>query len=134
MEKYRERNADIMESVRRWQSRGNSITGRCLSLEAAVKRALEEGAPRFYLKREHVWKRLHERRHHRVPPHEKPHRRRMWQELEQALEKRQRERPGEGAWEALDYVLEYVRPSGYFITENYALRLVRREMRHKHKR
>lgn len=131
MEKINERNADILRSVERWQTRGNSATGRKLSLECAVRCALREGAPRFYLKREHVWKRLHERRR-RLPPHEKPHRRKMWQELEQALEQRLQERPGEGAWEALDYVLECVKPSSYFITEHYALKLVQRQMRSKH--
>lgn len=133
MEKYRERNADIVESVLRWQTAGDNATGRQLSLEKALKRALDEGAPRFYLTRDHVWKRLNERRRRRVPPHEKPHRRRMWAELEQALDERRKQCPWEGAWESLDYVLEHVRPSGYFITEKYALKLVQRELRRKPK-
>ncbi len=127
MENYEKRNADIVESVLRWQKKGNEFSGRRLSVEAAVRKALEEGAPRFYLTREHVWKRLHERRRC-LPPREKPHRRAMWEEMAAALAERQRQKPGESAWESLDYVLERVKPSSYFITEEYAMKLVKREL------
>lgn len=123
MENYEERNADFLRSVRQWQEKGRAITGRPFSVGTAVKKALTGGAPRFYLTREHVWKKMRERRR-RLPPREKPHRRAMWSEIEAALERRQREAPRESRWEALDYVLNCHHPSGFFISEPYALRLV----------
>ena len=97
----------------------------------AVKKALKEPAPKFYLTREHVWKKLLERRRHRVPPKEKPHRRQMWEEIEQALASRLKEKPNEDEWWALDYVLAHHHPSSFFLTEEYARRLVYRQMRHR---
>ena len=128
MENYQERNADFLRSVRQWQERGRALTGRPLSMRTAVRKALYGGAPRFYITREHVWKKMRERRR-RLPPAEKPHRRAMWDEIERALESRQRHMPDESRWEALDYVLCCHNPSGLFITEPYALRLVYNEMR-----
>ena len=128
MENYQERNADFLKSVQEWQERGKALTGRPLSVRTAVRKALEGGAPRFSITREHVWKKMRERRR-RLPPAEKPHRRAMWEEISQALEERQRQVPGESRWEALDYVLCRHSPSGFFITEPYALRLVYNEMR-----
>lgn len=130
MENYRERNADFMASVKHWQERGKELTGRPLSLKTAVRKALAGGAPRFYITREHVWKKMRERRR-RLPPAEKPHRRAMWEEIERALDHRQREHPREGRWEALDYVLTRHAPSGFFITEDYAMRLAYREIKSK---
>ena len=57
MENYQKRNNDFMESVRQWQERGKALTGRPLSMKTAVRKALNGGAPSFYLTREHVWKR-----------------------------------------------------------------------------
>ncbi len=130
MENYEERNADFLESVQRWQEKGREMTGRPFSVGTAVKKALTGGAPRFYLTREHVWKKMRERRH-RLPPREKSYRRAMWSEIEAALERRQREHPRESRWEALDYVLCHHHPSGFFISEPYALRLVYRGIRSK---
>ncbi len=128
MENYQERNADFLRSVREWQERGRALTGRPLSVRTAVRKALNGGAPRFYITREHVWKKMCERRR-RLPPREKPHRRAMWDEIAMALERRQKDVPCESRWEALDYVLCRHHPSGFFITEPYALRLVYAEMR-----
>ena len=94
MENYQERNADFLRSVRQWQERGRALTGRPLSMRTAVRKALYGGAPRFYITREHVWKKMRERRR-RLPPAEKPHRRAMWDEIERALESRQRHMPDE---------------------------------------
>lgn len=126
MENIERRNEDFFAAVCRVQQEGTM--GRRLSMPFAVKRALREPAPSFYLTREHVWKRLKERRR-RLPPHEKPHRRRMWEEIEAALRLRMEEHPREDAWEALDYVLECHHPSGFFITEEYAVKLVYRMAR-----
>lgn len=130
MENYEERNADFLKSVRQWQEKGRELTGRPFSIGTAVRKALTGGAPRFYLTREHVWKKMRERRR-RLPPREKPYRRAMWSEIEEALATRQRHMPRESRWEALDYVLNCHSPSGFFISEPYARRLVYREIRRK---
>ena len=130
MENYEERNADFLKSVRRWQEKGREITGRPFSVGTAVRKALTGGAPRFYLTREHVWKKMRERRQ-RLPPREKPYRRAMWSEIEAALDRRMREAPRESRWEALDYVLTRHSPSGFFISEPYAMRLVYRQIKGK---
>lgn len=127
MENFEKRNSDFFAAVCRIQAEG--VAGkRGLSLPFAVKKALSQPAPSFYLTREHVWKQLHERKR-RLPPREKPHRRRMWDEIEEALRQRIAGHPREGAWEALDYVLTCHRPSGFFLTEEYAIKLAYRMMR-----
>lgn len=127
MENIGKRNEDFFAAVCRVQQEGG-IGKRRLSLPFAVKKALQQPAPSFYLTREHVWKQLQERRR-RLPPREKPHRRRMWDEIGEALRKRMDEHPREDAWVALEYVLECYRPSGFFITEEYAVKLAYRMAR-----
>lgn len=122
MENFEKRNEDFFKLVCRMQAEG--CPGRSsTSLQWAVRRALQEPAPSFYLTREHVWKQL-QRRKRRLPPREKPHRRQMWEEIERGLRERLREKPREDAWVALDHVLTETRPSGFFLTEEYALKLV----------
>lgn len=130
MENYQKRNNDFMESVRQWQERGKTLTGRPLSMKTAVRKALNGGAPSFYLTRDHVWKKMRERRKG-LPPAEKPHRKAMWDEIERALAERQKDAPKETRWESLDYVLNCHSPSGYFITERYAMRLAYKEIKMK---
>ena len=125
MEMFDKRNSDFMAVVEKMMREG-AVANRPLTMGMAVRKALSGPAPKFYLTREHVWKKLLERRKMRVPPREKPHRRRMWEEIEQALRKRLEERPGESEWWALDHVLAHHRPSGFFITEEYARRLAYR--------
>ena len=86
--------------------------------------AINSGAPSFYITRDYAWKKLHERRRS-VPPREKPHRRAMWEELEEAYERCRREHPEMDGWMALDMVLTHHNPSGFFLSEEYAWRLVR---------
>ena len=50
-------------------------------------------------------------------------------EIGEALRKRMDEHPREDAWVALEYVLECYRPSGFFITEEYAVKLAYRMAR-----
>lgn len=126
MENFNKRNEDFLNVVRQIQREG--IGGRPVSVQFAVRKAINTPAPSFYLTREHVWKRLHERRR-RLPPKEKPHRRRMWDEISEAMQTRMAHCPSEEAWVALDYVLACHRPSGFFITEEYARKLVYRMMR-----
>ena len=128
MENFNKRNEDFFNVVCEIQREG--IAGRPVSTPFAVKKAINRQAPSFYLTREHVWKQLHERRR-RLPPKEKPHRRRMWDEIGRALNARLREHPGEDPWVALDHVLANHRPSGFFITEEYARKLIYRMMRGK---
>lgn len=140
MENFEQRNADFLKAVEQWR-RCPSATGGAKSAERrrgsaaslpfAVKKALTGGAPRFYVTREHAWKMMRERRH-RLPPNEKPHRRAMWNEIADALNERQRAVPRESRWEALDHVLVNHRPSGFFLTEEYALRLARRNLKSLH--
>lgn len=130
MEMFDKRNDDFMAIVNRLMKEG-AATKTPLPMGMAVKKALKEPAPKFYLTREHVWKKLLERRRHRVPPKEKPHRRQMWEEIEQALASRLKEKPNEDEWWALDYVLAHHHPSSFFLTEEYARRLVYRQMRHR---
>ena len=49
--------------------------------------------------------------------------------VEAALKRRLEEHPREDAWVALEYVLECYRPSGFFITEEYAVKLAYRMAR-----
>lgn len=128
MENFSKRNEDFFNVVCAIQREG--AAGRPVSLPFAVRRAINTPAPSFYLTREHVWKQLRERRR-RLPPGEKPHRRRMWDEIGQALKARLMARPDEEPWVALDHVLANHRPSGFFITEEYARKLVYRMMRKK---
>lgn len=128
MENFSKRNEDFFNVVNKIQREG--VAGKPVSTHFAVRTAINHPAPSFYLTREHVWKRLQERRR-RLPPKEKPHRRRMWEEIETALKNRMADRPGEEAWVALDHVLTNHRPSGFFITEEYARKLVYRMMRRK---
>jgi len=130
MEMFEKRNNDFMAIVERLMKE-SAARKRPLPVPAAVRKALKEPAPRFYLTREHVWKKLLERRRKRLPPREKPHRRRMWDEIEQALEARRKKHPHEDEWWALDHVLECHRPSGFFLTEDYARRLVYRGIRNR---
>lgn len=123
-ENFEKRNEDFYQAVTRIQNMGCPGRRR-VSVGCAVRRALLSEAPSFYLKREHVWKRLLERRKRRIPPREKPHRAAMWQELERALACRLADKPKENEWEALDHVLAHYRPSRFFLTEEYAVRLVR---------
>jgi len=127
MENFEKRNRDFYAVVCRLQREG-CPGKRSLSIEAAIRRAINSEAPRFYITREHAFKRLRERRRHRIPPHEKPHRRQMWQELDGALRKRMEARPASDEWVVLDEVLATYRPSGFFITEAYAKRLVYKMM------
>jgi len=127
MENFQKRNEDFFKVVCRIQREG-AAGRRTMSMPFAVKKALQEPAPSFYLTREHVWKQLHERRR-RKPPHEKPHRSRMWDEIEKALRQRMRNAPGEDPWIALDHVLTHHHPSGFFISEEYARKLVYRMVR-----
>lgn len=129
MENFQKRNEDFFKVVCRISQEGAAGRRRA-SIPFAVRKALQEPAPSFYLTREHVWKQLHERQR-RLPPHEKPHRRRMWDEIEGALRQRMRQAPREQPWEALDHVLAHHRPSGFFITEDYARKLVYRMMRNR---
>ncbi len=122
MENFEKRNEDFFKLVCRLQAQG-CPGKRSTSLQWAVKRALQEPAPSFYLTREHVWKQL-QRRKRRLPPREKPHRRQMWEEIERRLLERLREKPREDAWVALDHVLSETRASSFFLTEEYARRLV----------
>lgn len=137
MENFEQRNADFLKAVEQWRHCPSATGGArgteqgrssVASLPFAVKKALNGGAPRFYVTREHAWKMMRERRH-RLPPAEKPHRRAMWNEIALALEERQRRVPRESRWEALDYVLHNHQPSSFFLTEEYALRLARRGMK-----
>ena len=128
MENFNKRNEDFFNVVCKIQREG--VAGRPVSVHYAVRKAIGREAPAFYPTREHVWKRLHERRR-RLPPKEKPHRRRMWEEIESALKTRIAQHTGEDAWVALDHVLAHHRPSGFFITEEYARKLVYRMMRGK---
>lgn len=127
MENFHKRNEDFFKVVCRISGEG-APGKRHVSMPFAIRKALEQPAPSFYLTREHVWKQLHERRR-RLPPHEKPHRRRMWDEIEAALRQRQQQAPREHPWEALDHVLTHHHPSGFFITEEYARKLVYRMMK-----
>lgn len=129
MENFQKRNEDFFKVVCRIRREG-AAGRRGASMPFAVRMALREPAPSFYLTREHVWKQLRQRRH-RLPPREKPHRRRMWLEIENALQQRLRQAPKEHPWEALDHVLAHHRPSGFFITEEYARKLVYRMMAQK---
>ena len=128
MENFNKRNADFLNVVNKIQRDG--VAGRPATVNYAIRTAINTEAPSFYLTREHVWKRLHERRR-RLPPREKPHRRRMWEEIETALRNRLAHHPSEEPWVALDHVLANHRPSGFFITEEYARKLVYRLMRGK---
>jgi hypothetical protein len=127
MENIRKRNEDFFSAVCRNLNEG-ALGRSTTSLHYAVKKTLTGGAPSFYLTREHVWKQLQERRR-RLPPREKPHRRRMWDELGEALHRRRSSHPHEDAWISLDYVLSCYHPSGFFLTEPYAMRLVYRMMK-----
>lgn len=132
-ENFERRNEDFYRAVEDFQRKG--CTGRRrLSRGCAVRRALTSQAPSFYLTREHAWKQLLQRRRSRIPPREKPHRSAMWAELERALKRRLEQVPGEDPWVALDHVLTHYRPSRFFLSEDYALRLVRSIERHRLKR
>lgn len=123
-ENYEKRNEDFYKVVTEMQRKGSPGRRRA-SVGYAIRKALQSEAPSFYLSREHVWRQLHRRKRH-MPPTEKPHRRAMWNEIERALDQRLSERKDEEPWVALDYVLAHHRPSRFFISEAYAIKLVMR--------
>ena len=131
-ENFERRNEDFYQAVEKFQRKGCPGRRR-LSTGCAVRRAIHSQAPSFYLTREHAWKQRLERRHRRIPPHEKPHRSAMWAELEAALQRRLKQAQGEEPWVALDHVLANYRPSRFFISEDYALKLVGHIERHRRK-
>jgi hypothetical protein len=124
LENFKKRNEDFYHAVRAIQCHG--IAGRrSASLGFAIRCALHSEAASFYITREYAYKQLHARRH-RVPPREKSHRAAMWEEMEREVQRRMALHPDEDEWVALDYVLTCYRPSRFFISEDYAKKLMGR--------
>ncbi len=122
MENCIRRSRDLYELAVRTFNEGNEGC-RHMSWQSAVSRAVNSRAPEFYLDREYALRKLAQRRS-RPNPAEKPHRRRMWEELQEAVDSRRQHHPAEPYWASVDYVLAHYRPSGFFLTERYAFRLV----------
>lgn len=115
------RNRDFVNSVEAVLNSGGKV-----SVDYAVRQALKSAPGGFYLSRDYAYRALHARRARRLPPRENNRRRQMWEELDKALEERRRIKPRESEWEALDWVLDHHRPTGYFLDEEYAKKLYNR--------
>ena len=121
---YEQRNSDFLRAVRR-AARRSMEQGITLNSRTLVREALASPAPAWYLSTEYVWRRLKLLEAGKLPPGSNRLRHAMLLEIAGLLRKAVAQKPDADPYALLDDLLagNGPRPSRFFISEEYALRL-----------
>lgn len=106
--------------------------GERISCHELAHRAISGGAPEYYVTFDYAYRMLRTLRHNRLPPNYNPLKRLMWAEIAEKADHYKCQMGIKTDTEALSIVLARSCASRFFITTNYAIRLLQ-QLNHDHK-
>lgn len=107
-------------------------TGEHISCQELAHRAITNGAPGYYITFDYAYRMLRTMRRDRLPPGYNPLKRLMWTEIAQKADHYKKQMGIKTDTEALSIVLARNCASRFFITTDYAIRLLQ-QLNHDHK-